>query len=59
MKPVPEDYNSYALRHSVGCNFGFVDGHVEYSKPEDETQVEYGICRPKKFKYVYDNWNFE
>jgi len=56
--PVPNDRNSYAIRHYDGCNFSFVDGHTEFESAEPE-QIKYGICRPARFKYHFDNYNFK
>ncbi|MFI4910202.1 MAG: prepilin-type N-terminal cleavage/methylation domain-containing protein [Sedimentisphaeraceae bacterium JB056] len=53
--PVPNDNNCYTLRHSGGSNFSFVDGHIEFAEPEEE-QIEYGICRPARFKYHFYNY---
>ena len=60
-KPEPgnEGLGGYTFRHNGGSNFTFVDGHVDFSEPEDQQQADYGICRPSRFKYVYNNYNIE
>jgi prepilin-type processing-associated H-X9-DG protein len=55
-EPGNEGFGSYTFRHRGGSNFSFADGHVEFSEPEDQDQADYGICRPARFKYVYDNY---
>ena len=51
------DGGSFVLRHGLGNNFGFVDGHVEFGEAEPwQLQLAYPFARPKKFKYHYDNY---
>ena len=45
----------YIIRHKNGANFVMVDGHVEYGQPENELEAKSVICRPRRFKYDYNN----